>query len=361
MLGGGGSGRPNERATRVEIRRSDRGAACAQRFVRESHQAVRRAICSVEEGARVHHQFWRQHTNAPRRSEAIKRARARASAREALGGAVKRENATRRDAPTFVAVRDAKILVDALDELASRHPKLDRKAIDRLRSELMARRMRARRRVLSRRDTLEPVCEALRETRRRLPQPRGPRGWAALRPGLRRVYRCGRRAAAAAEQRPTDESLHESRKQANSWHSSRSSRRSAWVVASSQARPPNPVASVTTTIWPCCARGSCPLAHFSHLPFSMVAAIDRRRASSSDGHRLAAASTGSGPRVRNGSYLLATCGGVRPDVAHRAEFAREATLLIRRPSRSCRGRSAAFRSLAVRARMGSRRAIRARD
>jgi len=117
-------------------------------------------------------------------------------------------------------VRDAKILIDALDELARRQPRLDRKTITRLRSELMTRRMRARRRVLSRRDTLEPVLEALRGTRRRLPKPRrSPRGWAALQPGLRRVYRRGRRAAAAAEQRPTDESLHESRKQAKYlWH-----------------------------------------------------------------------------------------------------------------------------------------------
>jgi CHAD domain-containing protein len=73
--------------------------------------------------------------------------------------------------------------------------------------------------VLSRRDTLEPVFEALRETKRRLPKPRGPCGWRALRPGLRRVYRTGRRAAAAAEQGPTDERLHESRKQAKYlWH-----------------------------------------------------------------------------------------------------------------------------------------------
>ena len=52
-----------------------------------------------------------------------------------------------------------------------------------------------------------------------MPKPRGRCGWSTLGPSLRRVYRSGRRAAAASEQRATDENLHELRKQAKYlWH-----------------------------------------------------------------------------------------------------------------------------------------------
>jgi CHAD domain-containing protein len=152
----------------------------------------------------------------------IKRARAGLRLlRESLGERVyQRENAGFRDAARPLSeVRDGKILIATLDELAGKQPQLDRKAIERLRSKLMVRRMRARRRLLRSRATLEPVLNALRATRRRLQKPASPRGWSVLGPSLRRVYRSGRRAAVAAEQRPTDENLHESRKQAKYlWH-----------------------------------------------------------------------------------------------------------------------------------------------
>jgi CHAD domain-containing protein len=198
--------------------------AAALRPRKSAAKAVRRAICSESEAALEHlTSVWPpsdQEIHEARKR--IKRARAELRLlRDGLGESVyQRENATLRDAARPLSeVRDAKILVGALDELARKHPQLDRKAIERLRSELLASRLRARRRALSHPDTLEPTREALRATIRRLPKPRGSQGWAALRSGLRRVYRSGRRAAEAAEQRPTDETLHETRKQAKYlWH-----------------------------------------------------------------------------------------------------------------------------------------------
>ena len=151
----------------------------------------------------------------------IKRARAGLRLlRDNLGeSAYRRENAALRDAARPLSeIRDARILVAALDRLARGDRQLERDA-HRLRSVFMARRMRARRHVLRSRETLEPTLAALRSARKGLPKPGGHRGWSTLGPSLRRVYRSGRRAAAATEERATDENLHELRKQAKYlWH-----------------------------------------------------------------------------------------------------------------------------------------------
>src|SRR5262245_29898261 len=198
--------------------------AAALRRGKSAAKAVRRAICSESEEALEHltHVWPPSDQEIHDARKDIKRARAALRLlRDSLGeSAYRRENAALRDAARPLSeVRDAKILIDALDALARRHPKLDRQAVDGLRSELLARRMRSRHQALSDRKTLEPVLVALREMRRCLPKPRGPRGWTALRSGLHRVYRTGRKAATAAERAPTDECLHESRKQVKYlWH-----------------------------------------------------------------------------------------------------------------------------------------------
>jgi CHAD domain-containing protein len=58
----------------------------------------------------------------------------------------------------------------------------------------------------------------LRLARTRVDRARPERhGWAAIGPGLRRTYRAGRRAFAAARENPTVERLHEWRKQTKYW------------------------------------------------------------------------------------------------------------------------------------------------
>jgi CHAD domain-containing protein len=194
------------------LRRRRSGAKAVCRAIRSESRKALESLTEVWPPAdeRIHYARKR-----------IKRARAGLRLlRDNLGeSAYRRENAMLRDAARPLSeIRDAKILVAALDRLARGDRRLQRET-DRLRSLLVARRMRARRRVLKSRATLEPALVALRSARKELAKPRGGRGWSTLGPGLRRVYRSGRRAAAATEQRATDENLHELRKQAKYlWH-----------------------------------------------------------------------------------------------------------------------------------------------
>lgn len=152
----------------------------------------------------------------------IKKARAALRLlRESLGDHdFRRDNEAFRDAARPLSeMRDAKILIDALDALAARVSAPDQRALASLRTVLMARRKQARRRVAGSRKALQPVLDALRRARKRVETPRGPKGWSVVGESLRRVYRSGRRALATAIEEPTDENLHELRKQAKYlWH-----------------------------------------------------------------------------------------------------------------------------------------------
>src|SRR5262245_27611640 len=187
--------------------------AATLRRGRSGAKAVHGAICSASRKAFESLEIWPPPDEGIHDArKRIKRARAALRLlRDNMGEtAYRRENATFRDAARPLSeIRDAKILVDQLDKLARGDRELNGEKTDRLRSALVARRMRARRRMLSSRETLDPVLEALRSARKRLPMPRGRRGWSTLGPSLRRVYRRGRRAAAATGQRATDENLHE--------------------------------------------------------------------------------------------------------------------------------------------------------
>jgi CHAD domain-containing protein len=151
----------------------------------------------------------------------IKRARAALRLiRKPLGERrFRRANEALRDAARPLSeIRDAKILVEAFDALVEGGRR--RAGLRRVREALIAHQSSVRRRVFGRKETLKPTRDALRaagERSRRWPV--GRHGWAALGPGVRRVYRAGRKVFAAARRRPTDERLHEWRKQAKYlWH-----------------------------------------------------------------------------------------------------------------------------------------------
>jgi CHAD domain-containing protein len=138
--------------------------------------------------------------------------------REALGPrAYRRENARLRDAAQpLTEVRDAKMLVDTLDKLAEQFNGVLKGApLEGVRRALLHHKREVRRRVLRDGEPLKPVEEALEAARGRAKDwPAGRRGRAVLRAGLKRVYRAGRDAFAAAREQPTVERLHEWRKQA---------------------------------------------------------------------------------------------------------------------------------------------------
>jgi CHAD domain-containing protein len=143
--------------------------------------------------------------------------------REEVGDrAYRRENAALRDAARpLTEVRDAKVLVDALDQLAEYFVgQVDLKEVRQVRRGLRDHQREVRTRVLGAGDALGPVREALAAARRRAKRwPVGRRGWSVLGAGLREVYRRGRDARAAAQDDPSVENLHEWRKQAKYlWH-----------------------------------------------------------------------------------------------------------------------------------------------
>jgi CHAD domain-containing protein len=153
----------------------------------------------------------------------IKRARAALRlVRKPLGERrFRRENHALREAARPLArVRDAKIVVEALDALLDDAPRSSRAAFRRVRGVLIADQLRARRRTLGKQEALKPVLEALRSARKRSGQwPSGRRRWSGLGSSVRRVYRDGREAYASMRDAVSDEGLHEWRKQAKYlWH-----------------------------------------------------------------------------------------------------------------------------------------------
>ena len=135
--------------------------------------------------------------------------------------AFRRQNLGLRDAARSLSeVRDAKVLIAALDGLQGRLGPRERRMMGRLRDRLVANQMRSRQRLLGHKDSLKPVLEALASARTRIKKQRlRDEGWSTLETGVRRVYRSGRDAFAAARERPTIVTLHEWRKQVKYlWH-----------------------------------------------------------------------------------------------------------------------------------------------
>jgi CHAD domain-containing protein len=134
----------------------------------------------------------------------------------------RRENISFRDAARPLSeLRDAQVLVDALDALTSHFAdQVARGAFEDVRRALLANRREVRRRVLEEDQALAKVI-ALTEAA--LPRVKKwsfrHKGWPALSSGLEQVYSGGRQAFRAARAEPSVENLHEWRKQVKYlWH-----------------------------------------------------------------------------------------------------------------------------------------------
>jgi CHAD domain-containing protein len=143
--------------------------------------------------------------------------------RPVLGETVyKRENILLRDAARpLSAIRDGKVLFDALDGLTMRFGAVARALpTGRLRGALERDRVRIRRETLKGTAVLSVQRESLHRARERAARwALGEHGWSVVGTGLARVYRNGRRALARAERDRTPANLHEWRKQVKYlWH-----------------------------------------------------------------------------------------------------------------------------------------------
>jgi CHAD domain-containing protein len=132
------------------------------------------------------------------------------------------ENTALRDvARPLTAVRDARTFMDTLDTLIE-HSDVQTHALglDRVRLALRDEYYEVRQRVLDEDNALEILGASLRAARARAKRwPIGRRGWSVLGAGLKRVYRNGREAFAVAKDDPSQEHLHEWRKQVKYlWH-----------------------------------------------------------------------------------------------------------------------------------------------
>jgi CHAD domain-containing protein len=138
--------------------------------------------------------------------------------RDGLGDAQYREeNFCLRDAARpLTEVRDAKVLAGVLDKLAEHFAGQVRPGrMAHARAALKVRRQKIAHRVLDREAAFADVAALLRAARGRVKQwDVGPDDWSALQSGLKRVYRGGRCAYAAAAEEPNTEKLHELQKQA---------------------------------------------------------------------------------------------------------------------------------------------------
>ena len=144
-------------------------------------------------------------------------------ARDALGDTTyARENAAYREAGQALSgARDSQVLRETLDSLAERYAdELAPEAIAALRERLEAEQREATESLKADSAIIDGVVESLEVARKRTA------GWNfegggfdALAPGLRRIYRRGRRRMRAAIAKPTNENLHEWRKRAKDhWH-----------------------------------------------------------------------------------------------------------------------------------------------
>ena len=132
------------------------------------------------------------------------------------------ENTALRDvARPLTAVRDARTFMDTLNTLVE-HSGVQTHALDldRVRLALQNEYCEVRQRVLKEGNTVELLEASLRAARARAKRwPLGRRDWAVLGVGVKRIYRNGREAFAVAQDDPSQEHLHEWRKQVKYlWH-----------------------------------------------------------------------------------------------------------------------------------------------
>ncbi|MDB5289631.1 MAG: hypothetical protein JWL69_872 [Phycisphaerales bacterium] len=126
-----------------------------------------------------------------------------------------RENRVFRDAGRPLSeVRDAKVLLDTLDELAAHYKgRITPGSFKQLRAALEARRREVARRVLEENHATQAIVRELRKSSRRVEEwPLQHDGWKAIAPGLRQTYEQGRAAMQVAMRDGSDEAFHEWRK-----------------------------------------------------------------------------------------------------------------------------------------------------
>jgi CHAD domain-containing protein len=143
--------------------------------------------------------------------------------RDALGKkAYKKENTALRNAARPLSeARDGRVLLDALSSLIKYYgaPVADL-PLGEFKRELTRHRTQARKRVLGKPGPLHHVRKTLRRVGSRSDDWHvGQHGWSVLGAGLKRTYTKGRNAFRRARARPTNENLHEWRKQTKYfWH-----------------------------------------------------------------------------------------------------------------------------------------------
>jgi CHAD domain-containing protein len=134
----------------------------------------------------------------------------------------RQENARFRDAARpLTEVRDAKVLIEALDKLTTHFAdQVTARAFAGVREALLAEKKAIRKRVLKDEEAFRTVSEAVEPARARTGDWSIPhKGFSALEKSLKKVYKTGGRAFAAASADPSVENLHEWRKQAKYlWH-----------------------------------------------------------------------------------------------------------------------------------------------
>ena len=158
--------------------------------------------------------------------KALKRVRSTLRlARDELGEDVyRRENVGFRDAGRRLSgARDSQVVVETLDGLCERcRGELPPGGLTALRDALREEHEAARQRLQANAGAVRDVVEELRAARARTASwPIARDDLDALAPGLRRIYRRGRKSLRAVHEQPGDEAMHELRKRAKDlWHAS---------------------------------------------------------------------------------------------------------------------------------------------
>ncbi len=143
--------------------------------------------------------------------------------RDELGEEVYRqENRCFRDAARpLTEVRDAVVLVGTLEKLVDHFAgDIAANSFAQMREVLLANKIAVHQRVVEEEDAISTVTAAVESARSRIRDwSIAHEGWAAVEPGLKRVYRRACRAHAAAFTHPSAENMHEWRKQTKYlWH-----------------------------------------------------------------------------------------------------------------------------------------------
>src|SRR5690242_3381091 len=123
----------------------------------------------------------------------------------------RRENIAFREAARPLSeVRDAKVLIQTLDQIASTGGRRSRAPFAAVRRELVRHQREVREKVLDQERAFTIVDSAMKDALDRLNDWSDVRdGWSSVGEGVQRVYRRGRRAFADASRKPTVEHLHE--------------------------------------------------------------------------------------------------------------------------------------------------------